>query len=56
MFDRSAKFYYFGNPKAIVTVKQLRNLHANAAKRGEDFSLNYLKTKLFVKELTRLEP
>ncbi len=54
MFDRSQKFYYYGNPQAIVSAKDLREVHRDGLKRKCDVELNYIKTKLFVRELTKV--
>ena len=54
MFDRSQKFYYYGNRQAIVSSKDLREVHRDGLKEGCDVELNYVRTKLFMRELTKV--
>lgn len=54
LFDKSPKYYYYGNRDAVVSVKQMQKVHQECRKNGEDTEINYRKAKLFVKNLTRV--
>ena len=54
LFDKSPKYYYYGNRAAVVSVRQLQEVYLDARKGGEDTEINYRKSKLFVKNLTRV--
>lgn len=54
LFDKSPKYYYYGNRTAVVSVQQMKEVYLDARKGGEDTEINYRKCKLFVKNLTRV--
>lgn len=54
LFDKSPKYYYYGSRAAVVSVQQLQEVYRDARKNGEDPEINYRKSKLFFKNLTRV--